>query len=1222
MKKLPLIALALLTFAGAASAGTLTPGLSAQMEGMDGSDEIKVLVVLKDQADIASLDWNLRALRAPFGQRHREVVQSLRSVAERSQAPLLQSLEAMRDASTVRGYTPHWLLNAVVVATTVDGVRQLAAREDVDVVEADLVVSLIEPVEMPEKAPLEGRPEARRAIGTTPGVIAVRAPEVWNLLGIDGTGAIVGNMDTGVDGDHPALSARWRGNFAPASECWRDAIGYGDPTPEDHHYHGTHVMGTITGLAPGDTIGVAPGALWIADNTIDQGAGSAFDNDVLAGLEWFADPDGDPFTSDEVPDVVQNSWGVHEGFSGYFDCDSRWWTAIDNCEAAGVVLTWSAGNEGPGSQTIRSPADRADGPYNAFSVGSTQHSPPYSISGFSSRGPSGCGGADATKPEVVAPGSSIYSAEPGGGYQYLDGTSMAGPHVAGVVALMRAANPDLDVTTIKQILMDTAVDLGVAGEDNTYGHGFIDAYEAVLASLTGYGSIEGYVTDSATSNPIEGAVVDVVGDPRSATTDATGFYRLLLPEGSYDLDYSAFGYLADTQTFGVLADQATNGDVALVSAPSARISGVVRDYTDALVPGATISVPGTPITPVLSAADGTYEIFVPDGATYDIRARKNGLGADTHTIVVSGDMTQDFVLPELYQEDFESGDFVVWPWVMGGNADWTIDASSPYEGAYSARSGSITHNQSSTMSLTLELAEAGNVTFWYSVSSESNYDYLRFSIDGAQRAAWSGSIGWTEASFPVSAGSHTFTWSYTKDVSVNGGSDAGWVDLITFPGIGTPPSPGIAVTPGSLSEALAPNQSSTQYVNVSNVGDAPLDFTAVIQMGGGGSAEPVEAIELAKGEPDPRTGSALARGAGGPDGYGYSWIDSDNVGGPTYSWFDISEIGTSISLLDDQLSAPVSIGFAFPFYGTPHTSVKVCSNGFLTFTSTSFTFTNNVIPFAAPPNDLIAAYWDDLNPALGGEIYTYSDPGNGRFVVQWEAVPQIGTGGGAPQTFQIILYDDGTFLTQYESVSDAGSMTAGCENAAGDTGLQVVFNAPYLHDELAILFSFVPPPDPWVVVDPPGGVLAPSANTDLSVTYNSTDLVAGTYFATLKLYSNDPVNDVVDIPITLDVTGATGVEVVGLPTKLALGRAFPNPFGASSSIRYDVPASGAVVDLSVYDVTGRRVQTLVSGARPGGRHTATWNGTDAAGNRVASGTYFYRFKSGDFEATQRIVRLK
>jgi bacillopeptidase F len=214
-------------------------------------------------------------------------------------------------------------------------------------------------------------------IGTPPGIINVGARRVWNELGITGVGALVANMDTGVDGVHPALSSRWRGNFAPASECWRDAVGFGDPTPEDHNGHGTHTMGTICGQAPNDSIGICPGALWIADNTINQGVGSAFDNDVITGLQWLSDPDGNPNTLQDVPDVVQHSWGINESFpGGYVDCDSRWWVAIDNIEAAGVAQTWSAGNEGPGPVTLRSPADRATSPYNVFSVGATIHSPP------------------------------------------------------------------------------------------------------------------------------------------------------------------------------------------------------------------------------------------------------------------------------------------------------------------------------------------------------------------------------------------------------------------------------------------------------------------------------------------------------------------------------------------------------------------------------------------------------------------------------------------------------------------------------------------------------------------------------------------------------------------------------------------------------------------------------------------------------------------------------
>ena len=136
--------------------------------------------------------------------------------------------------------------------------------------------------------------------------------------------------------------------------------------PEDFGAHGTHVMGTMCGTGSGtsqfDTVGVAPGAQWIATNPINQGVGDVFDNDVIDGYEWFADPDNDPNTVDDVPDVVQNSWGINGGFGGnYQDCYNLWNTAILALEAAGTVVTFSAGNEGWGGtpQSLRSPANVA-----------------------------------------------------------------------------------------------------------------------------------------------------------------------------------------------------------------------------------------------------------------------------------------------------------------------------------------------------------------------------------------------------------------------------------------------------------------------------------------------------------------------------------------------------------------------------------------------------------------------------------------------------------------------------------------------------------------------------------------------------------------------------------------------------------------------------------------------------------------------------------------------
>jgi hypothetical protein len=132
-------------------------------------------------------------------------------------------------------------------------------------------------------------------------------------------------------------------------------------------------------------------------------------------------------------------------------------------------------------------------------------------------------------------------------------------------------------------------------------------------------------------------------------------------------------------------------------------------------------------------------------------------------------------------EDFESGDFTSYGWEFGGNANWVINQQNPYQGGYSAKSGTITHNQTSALHITADVTAADVISFYYKVSSETNYDYLRFFIDNQMKNEWSGEIGWTQATYPVTAGTHTFKWEYSKDVSVNSGSDAGWVDYIVFP---------------------------------------------------------------------------------------------------------------------------------------------------------------------------------------------------------------------------------------------------------------------------------------------------------------------------------------------------------------------------------------------------------------------------------------------------------
>lgn len=1189
-------------------AGTIAPGLETLLQKLGEDDPIKVLVVLDHQADISVLDQNLHESKAAMPQRHRLVVESLREAADLSQAGLLADLAAKTANGGVFGFVPHWLINSVVVTATASAVRDIAARPDVARIEPDLVVTLISPVPGLKSMPPLGEDGG---IGITPGVSAVGAPRVWTELGIDGSGSIVGILDTGVDATHPALADRWRGNFAPAAECWLDAVNIGDPSfpvDRDPVGHGTHVMGTVTGLAPADTIGVAPGARWIAANTLIGGIGQ-LDNAVMASLEFMTDPDGDPSTTLDVPDVVSNSWGVWEVFPGYFDCDSRWWDAIDNCEAAGVVLLWAAGNEGPFSGTLRSPADRATTPLNSFAVGATETFTPYTITDFSSRGPSGCGGPYEIKPETVAPGRDIYSARPGGVYQLLSGTSMAVPHVAGVVALMRQANPDLDVASIKEILMSTALDGGVPGQDNTYGHGFIDAYAAVTAVMGDVGTVEGTVTDATTGLPLAAAAVTKLGGYNTALTDTNGFFSLTMLAGPTSFLVSKFGYFDGGFTTTIIPGGVTTHATGLFARPTATISGHVFGPDDQPVPGATVTPLDIPVEPVVADMTGYYELVLPNGPgmIYELKCVAPGLGYDFQSIELVTDQTHDFHLPEQFLEDFESADFQTFPWSGGGNAIWVIDADTKFEGDFSARSGAIGNDQSSVLSLDYYVSVDSYLQFWSKVSSEFFYDNLIFYLDGSQIASWSGEQDWSPFRILVPRGHHDFAWIYQRDVAFYEGEDAAWLDFIEFPTTGEELFPAISLDVASLSATVAEGDTTSLPFTISNIGDWILEFSITV-------GDLLQNTGLG-----PEDGSLVQPNStsGGPDDFGYQWKDSDHPDGPLYDWADISADGIIAGTGNDVNLGPFPVGFGFEYYGATYLSVSICTNGFLSFSPTNPTPQNMGIPEPLLPNNHLAVFWDDLNPVGGGTIYYKAEPQNDRFIVQYDQVVRFDT--SVPETFQVILHRDGSILYQYADVQETGYCTVGIENAVGDDGLLVVYDQDnHLRDGLAILFD---PPVIMAMVAPTAGLIAPGSSVPATVTFDATGLEPGTHVAVMTITSTDPQVPELLVPLLLTVNAVSAAPAAGLPGAVTFIGAVPNPFNPATNLKFSLPAE-AEVELVLFDVSGRRIRSLVAGHMSAGSHAALWNGRDDAGRNVASGTYFARLTVGGISSVKSVTLVR
>lgn len=447
--------------------------------------QVEFFVFFDGQADLRD------AARRRAG-RHAWVVAQLRAAAERSQPEVVAALE--RRGLAVRRY---WVANMLHVKGDLAAIETMARRPDVARVLANPSIAFVPPAPV---VPSAGRGAAGSASAPEPGLVTVGAPDVW-ALGIRGEGVVVASADTGVQWDHPALKSQylgWDGATAVHDYVWHDAIHSGGgtcgpdaPAPCDDHSHGTHTVGTMVGDDGGSNqTGVAPGARWIACRNMDEGVGTPATYSEC--FQWFLAPtDANDLNPDpsRAPDVINNSWScpVSEGCGDPLILQ----TVVENTRAAGIVVVAAATNSGPACSTISSPVSIYDA---SFTVGATNGSDV--IAGFSSRGPVVVDGSQRRKPDIVAPGSSIRSTVPTDGYGSKSGTSMAAPHVSGLVALLLQANPALAgyPGPVEALIEETALPLttpqGCGGDapdlvpNNVYGHGRIQALAAVEGAST------------------------------------------------------------------------------------------------------------------------------------------------------------------------------------------------------------------------------------------------------------------------------------------------------------------------------------------------------------------------------------------------------------------------------------------------------------------------------------------------------------------------------------------------------------------------------------------------------------------------------------------------------------------------------------------------------------------------------------------------------------------
>lgn len=357
-----------------------------------------------------------------------ELILSYSDRLESAQNRLIQEIRAQNIPISVH-HTYDYLLNGIHASVLMKDVSQLEAFQGVKGVFPDYVVHTL----LNESVPLIG------------------ADQVWllddsNGQNVTGIGIEVAIIDTGIDYTHPDLG----GSFGPGNKV---AGGYDfvndDPDPFDDYGHGTHVAGIVA--ANGTLKGVAPEATLFAYKVLDN-YGYGYTSDIISALEMSANPDSDPITED-AHDVVNLSLG---GPGSPNDPLSQ---AVTNAVQAGVLVAAAAGNSGPDYWSIGSPG----GAQAALTVGATDKSD--TLANFSSRGPIR-GHYDIVKPDILAPGVNIYSTVPLEGrlgdpsrYAYLNGTSMATPHIAGAAALIKQLHPDWTPEMIRAGLVNYAVDL-------------------------------------------------------------------------------------------------------------------------------------------------------------------------------------------------------------------------------------------------------------------------------------------------------------------------------------------------------------------------------------------------------------------------------------------------------------------------------------------------------------------------------------------------------------------------------------------------------------------------------------------------------------------------------------------------------------------------------------------------------------------------------------------
>ena len=517
------------------------------------------------------------------------------------------------------------------------------------------------------------------------------------------------------------------------------------------------------------------------------------------------------------------------------------------------------------------------------------------------------------------------------------------------------------------------------------------------------------------------------------------------------------------------------GETATITVPIQNTGHSVSPVTSVVLtttsPYITINT-GTSNPGQIAAGSSANAIFsitcspsTPIGTSVDLAMNVNAGGygfSQTHFVPVG-----------LILEDWELGNFTRFPWTFSGNANWAVVNAGQYEGNFTAISGAIEDNQASSISVILQVNAAGPVSFYRKISTESNYDFLRFYIDGVQQGQWSGTVDWGQVSYQVTTGAHTFTWTYDKDVPFQSGSDCVWVDYIIFPP-STIIAPEITLSQTSFSKNLLPAATTSDALIIGNTGTMALGFNAFVDIDTLQTIVYPQAINY-------WTGSCTSTTKTWPSAV--RAISPAEVG---WMKFDVSNIPVGSTIISVELNGYI-YNNDIPYWSvTPVTLDPVTANA--------------------------SVLYPDIVEEANSGYYLFRNETTSFTINQWYSFML----GGNVNTNLSAALSQGWFAMGFAERHTSGTFNIrfnGCTSSY----------RPYL----VIKYSIDPVPN-WLKINSGTSVtgnIAIGANQNITVGFEAGSYPVGTYSDNIIIQSNDPDESLISIPCSMIISNGMNVIV-------------------------------------------------------------------------------------------------